>query len=100
MAGRYVLLEFDDRAKAQHFVDHDYATVGGAKVTAMFIKPSKFCDCPDKQRQHVKNWSKGKLTGLYLCLVCKRPSVHHQNGIFSRLQYVFGYNLLKGSDVE
>ena len=98
MAGRFIILEFDDKNSAEAFVSMDLAS-DGAKVRAMFMRPDKYCQCPDKQRHDVKNWGKGKRSGLYLCKRCKLPSIHHQQGIMGRLQYVFGYNLLEGDDV-
>ena len=97
MAGRYVILEFDDKDLAQSFVGSSVKEQFDFRVTAMFLKPTQFCECPDKQRHNVQNWAKGKRTGLYLCKRCRKPSVHHQSGILSRLQYVFGYNQL---DIE
>ena len=95
MAGRFVVLSFDSRDSAEAFVSHTKALeYDGAELVAMFMKPEQFCECPTKRRQNVANWAKGKRTGLYLCRVCKKPSVHHQQGILTRLQYVFGYNLL------
>lgn len=96
MAGRYVLLEFDDPDSANAFVQNNHVPHHlGFKIAAMFVKPVKFCECPDKTRQNANNWRKGRRTGLYLCVRCGRPSTHHQTGIFKRLQYVFGYNLLE-----
>lgn len=98
MAGRYVILEFDDKDSAQSFLmnSHMPETLG-FKTLAVFLKPSKFCDCPDKGRQHVNNWKKHSKFGLYVCLRCKKPSIHHQTGILERLKYVFGYNILDES---
>lgn len=95
MAGRFLILEFDNRMDAEAFLDLDFAPQHGAKVMAMFLRPDKYCQCSDKQRHDVKNWMKGKRSGLYLCRRCKLPSIHHQQGILSRLQYVFGYSQLK-----
>lgn len=93
MAGRIVVLEFDDKDLAEAFYTNERALHhDGARVMAVFLRPNSFCECPDKQRQNVRNWRKGKRTGLYLCTTCRKPSVHHQKGILSRLQYVFGYN--------
>lgn len=101
MAGRYVILEFDNKDQAEHFLSNREALkYDGAKPLAMFLKPSSFCECPDKQRHNVANWAKGKRTGLYLCKRCRKPSVHHQMGIMSRLQYVFGYNQLDIEDED
>lgn len=101
MAGRYVLLEFEDPDAAEAFAENDTMSQQlGYRRLAMFMKPKKFCECPDKKRQNVQNWKKGKRTGLYLCLNCKRPSVFHQKGVLQRLQYVFGYNLLTTEDTD
>lgn len=96
MAGRIVVLEFDDRHQADAFVSQELALQhDGARAIAVFLRPDEYCDCSDKQRQNAKNWRKGKRTGLYLCTTCRKPSVHHQTGIIGRLQYVFGYNQLE-----
>lgn len=89
MAGRYVLVQFDHKEAAEAFV----AANRGA-IVGMFMRPDKFCECPDKKRQQANNWARGTRTGLYLCKTCRKPSVHHQRGIMDRLQYVFGWNLL------
>jgi hypothetical protein len=95
MAGRIVILEFEDADSANSFVENQHMPGQlGYSIMAMFMRPTKFCECPDKTRQHANNWAKGKRTGLYLCVRCKKPSIHHQKGILSRLQYVFGYNQL------
>lgn len=101
MAGRIVILEFTDPDAANAFVQNDtMAKQLDYTRMAMFIRPTKFCECVDKKRQHVDNWRKGKRTGLYLCVTCKRPSIHHQRGFLSRLQYVFGYNQLEVEDTD
>lgn len=96
MAGRYVLLEFDDQDSAMAFVTNPKEPeLRGYRITAMFMKPKRFCECPDKKKKALGNWVKGKRTGLYLCSNCRRPSIHHQTGVFKRLSYVFGNNLLE-----
>lgn len=97
MAGRFVILEFEDKSHAEEFVKLDFGIDGG-NVMAMYLRPTKFCQCAEKKRQNVQNWAKGKRTGLYLCKTCKLPSIHHQQGILARLQYVFGYNQLEEHD--
>lgn len=94
MAGRYIILEFDDKVDAEAFVTNPNLSMVGAKPVAMFLKPNKFCTCPDKLRQNNSNWRKHSKFGLYICMRCKLPSKHHQTGILERLKYVFGYNLL------
>ena len=95
MAGRYVLLQFDDKDAAEAFVENDHLPSQlGFKVEAMFLQPTKFCTCPDKARHDVRNWVKNRKFGLYVCKVCRKPSSHHESGILSRLQYVFGFNIM------
>lgn len=96
MAGRYVLLEFEDRDEAAAFLANKHMPEHlGFTIKAAFLKPKKFCDCPGKSRQNVKNWLKHPKYGLYICQVCKKPSIHHETGILGRLQYVFGYSILE-----
>lgn len=98
MAGRFVILEFEAKDSAEFFLEKlrvsEDPDLEGAHVMAMFMRPDKFCECGTKRKQNVQDWAKGKRTGLYLCKRCKLPSIHHQQGIMSRLQYVFGYNQL------
>lgn len=95
MAGRYVILEFEDRDAADAFVaNENICEALGFRPIAMFLKPKAFCDCQDKSRQDNKNWRKHSKYGLYVCLKCKKPSKHHELGVEPRLQYVFGFNLL------
>lgn len=98
MAGRYVILEIEDRDAADAFVkmEHIHEQLH-IKPVAMYLKPTKFCQCPDKGRQNVANWVKNKKYGLYICKVCRKPSSFHETGILKRLQYVFGFNLLERS---
>ena len=99
MAGRYVILEFEDRDVADAFVaNKNIKEALGFKTIAMFLKPKQFCNCPDKGRQNNANWRKHSKYGLYVCKVCRKPSVHHQQGIITRLRYVFGFNILPGGE--
>lgn len=96
MAGRYVVLEFEDRDAAQAFVmNPNLPEQLGFEVKAMYLKPRVFCECPDKTKQSAGNWLKHPKYGLYVCKRCKKPSKHHERGIIPRLQYVFGFNLLE-----
>lgn len=96
MAGRFVVLEFDDRSAAESFMENHYMPEQlGYRPLAMFVVPTKFCDCPDKKRQNAKNWARGKRTGLQLCVNCRRPSIFHQKGLMERLQHIFGYNQME-----
>jgi hypothetical protein len=95
MAGRYVILEFEDRDAAQSFVMNEHLTEQlGYGVVAMYIKPKVFCTCPDKKRVHQGNWRKHKKYGLFICTTCNKPSTFHNRGILERLQYAFGYSIL------
>lgn len=95
MAGRYLIVEFDDKDAAEMFsINSTLSEQLGFKVRAMYLKPNKFCDCPDKAKHTMGNWRKHPRYGLYVCSRCKKPSRHHQTGIVERLQYVFGFNLL------
>lgn len=95
MAGRFLILEFDDPDSAASLAQNKImAEQLGFKPYAMFILPKRFCECPDRSRQHAANWKRGSRTGLQVCAVCKRPSKFHMEGLMKRLQYLFGYNQL------
>lgn len=95
MAGRYIILEFEDRDAANAFVmNENLSSQLGFIVRAMYLKPKSYCTCPDKKRVHVDNWDKHKKYGLYICRMCKKPSRFHNRGILERLQYTFGYSIL------
>ncbi len=95
MAERMVILRFDDADAANSFSANDtLADQLGYEVKALFLVPTKFCECPEKTRQNVKNWRRGRRTGLQLCVNCKRPSRFHTEGIMKRLEVVFGFNQL------
>lgn len=97
MAGRFVVLKFDDPDSANAFVANNHVPHAlGYSIIAMFVLPTKFCDCADKRRQNVKNWARGSRTGLWICRVCKRPSIFHMRGLLARLETTFGYNQIKG----
>lgn len=106
MAGRTVILEFDDKDEAETFALEmmDAPAKGmpfvpqSGRIIAMFVKPVKFCECPDKSRQDGRNWMRGKKTGLFLHTACRRPSVHHQRGVMERLKWALGKNLLEKED--
>lgn len=96
MAGRYVILEFEDRDAAQAFVmNNTLSNQLGFKAIAMYLKPGKYCQCPSKSRQSAANWQKHPKYGLYVCKKCHLPSKFHEAGILPRLQYTFGFSLMK-----
>lgn len=96
MAGRYVILEFEDRDAANAFVQNEnISSQLKFSVMAMFLKPKVYCKCPDKKRVHQNNWTKHKKYGLYICVKCGKPSQFHNGGLLKRLQYAFGYSLLE-----
>lgn len=99
MAGRYVVLEFDDKDAAQAFLMNEHVPKQmGFRRIAVYLKPTAFCRCPDKARQDNRNWVKNRKYGLSVCIRCRRPSVFHERGVIQRLQFVFGYNLLEAED--
>jgi len=95
VAGRYVILEFDDSSSAEAFVENQHMPVHlGYMIMGLYVKPEQYCQCPDKKRQTVKNWARGKRTGLWLCRTCKKPSAFYRKGVRARLQEALGYNQL------
>jgi hypothetical protein len=93
MAGRMVVIRFDDRDAANMFArNENVANQLGFEVMGIYVLPTKFCECPDRLRQNAKNWSRGKRTGLQLCVRCRRPSAFHVGGLKTRLQHHFGYD--------
>jgi hypothetical protein len=95
VAGRYVVLEFDDSDSADAFIENENISAHLAfKVLGLYVKPLLYCQCPDKRRQTVKNWARGKRTGLWLCRTCKKPSSFYIKGVRARLQEALGYNQL------
>jgi hypothetical protein len=101
MAGRYVVIEFDDPDSADAFMQNDnMAEQLTYRRLGLFVSPKKFCHCADRKRQNAKNWRRGKRTGLQLCVDCKRPSIFHQRGLMERLVHVFGYNLMEIEDTD
>jgi hypothetical protein len=96
MAGRFVVLKFDDPDSANAFVANNHMPHHlGFSIMAMFVLPVQFCDCPDKRRQNIKNWARGSRSGIWICRVCKKPSVYHMKGLLERLEGIFGYNQIK-----
>lgn len=96
MAGRYVVIEFDDRSSAESFVaNKNLPETLGFEVKAMYLSPDKFCECPDKRRQNNNNWARGSRSGIWLCKTCKKPSRFHQAGLKDRLIAALGFNLLE-----
>lgn len=99
MAGRYVVLEFDDGDAAAAFLMNQHIPQQmGFRRIAVYLKPNKFCQCPDKQRQDGRQWKKHKKYGLFVHRACGRPSIFHERGVIPRLQFVFGFNLLEVED--
>jgi ribosomal protein L37AE/L43A len=96
MAGRLVILEFDDSLSADSFVENtNMASHLAYRVLGLYVKPETYCQCPDKRRQTVKNWARGKKTGLWLCKTCKKPSAFYSRGLMVRLREALGYNQLE-----
>lgn len=96
MAGRYVVLEFDDRDAANAFVKMEkiHEQLDFTPV-AMYLKPRRYCECPDKPRQNLNNWRKHPKYGISVCVRCGLPSWFYNQGILKRLQWAFGYSILE-----
>lgn len=95
MAERMVVLRFEDADAANMFAINDSLSEQlGYEVKALFVIPTKFCTCPEKTRVQVKNWRRGRRTGIQICIKCRRPSRFHTEGIMARLEHVFGFNQL------
>lgn len=99
---RYVLVEFDDNAAAQRFVEKvngEYAAVdpqyNTRRVRAVWGKPTRFCDC-DSGTKGANPYRRGEKSGWWLHAQCGRPSRFWAlgNHWFSAL----GRNLLPGND--
>jgi hypothetical protein len=99
MAERMVVLRFEDADAANSFAANStLAEQLDYQVKAVFLVPTKFCQCPEKTRVNVKNWVRGRRTGIQVCVRCKRPSRFHTEGIMVRLENVFGFNQLAVRD--
>jgi hypothetical protein len=95
MAERMVILRFTDADAANAFAMNE--TLAGQldyEVKAVFLVPTKYCECPEKKRQNVKNWRRGRRSGIQICIYCRRPSRFHTEGIMKRLEIIFGFNQL------
>lgn len=80
MAGRYLLIEFDDAAQADTLrAQIDNATRKGKKfrVVGMFSRPGpKFCRCGTwtTERGKIATTKRGAKFGWMVCTVCKLPA--------------------------
>lgn len=77
---RYVLVEFEDNAKAKAFVEKvngENAAIDmparGFRVRAVWPKPTKFCECTKADRSQ-SSYRRGEKTGWWIHAVCGRPS--------------------------
>jgi hypothetical protein len=89
---RYVVLSFENDSEANQFVDsiedggrvqvQPAGTFGGvdtlefneAKLVALTMKPTLFCECK-MQGKTLYGWSKGKKWGLWIHAKCGKPSL-------------------------
>ena len=95
MAERMVILRFTDVDAANAFArNNTMAEQLDYEVKAVFLVPTKYCECPEKKRQNVKNWKRGRRSGIQICIDCRRPSRFHTEGIMARLEMIFGFNQL------
>lgn len=83
MAGRYLLIEFDDEAAASSLrAQIDAATNKGKRfrVVGLFARPGTACICIITQGQRAKDMVKrGGKFGWWLCQICGKPKLgNHQ----------------------
>jgi hypothetical protein len=92
MARRLVLLEFEDPDSANAFVMND--NIAGQlafTVRGLFMLPTSLCECPGKK--DIKEYARGKKSGIWLHRKCKKPSPHWVGGIDTRLAQALGHDL-------
>lgn len=95
MAGRFLLIEFDDEATANRLREQiDVATRKGRgyRVIGLFSRPGpKFCRCGSwvSTRGNQATTKRGRKFGWFVCTECKRPAP-----VMSHL-----VNLLKPSEI-
>lgn len=79
MAGRFLLIEFDDEATATHLREQiDAATRKGKgfRVVGIFARPERFCRCGTwiSERGKPSTLKRGAKFGWSVCTECKRPA--------------------------
>jgi hypothetical protein len=81
VAGRYLLIEFDDAASADALrAQIDNASHKGKRfrVVGLFSKPTGYCQCDPQNhvttRSNTSTLKRGKKFGWWVCSVCKRPA--------------------------
>ena len=80
MAGRYLLIEFDDETQASRLREQiDNASLAGKsfRVVGLFVKPGpKFCRCGTwiSGRGTKATTKYGRKFGWMVCTTCKRPA--------------------------
>jgi len=79
MAGRYLLIEFDDDATASRLREQiDVASRNGKgyRVVGLFARPGNFCKCGSAWVNEARKQARTKRGGKYgwqVCLDCRRP---------------------------
>jgi hypothetical protein len=80
MAGRFLLIEFDDEATATHLreqIDVASRKGKGFRVVGLFARPGNFCKCPSRvwitERGKAAKVKRGAKFGWSVCTDCKRP---------------------------
>lgn len=68
------------------------------EINGVYLKTEKYCECPPKQRQNMKNWVPAKKWGIPICRNCKRPSRYWVEGIKKRLAVALGNSELGDTD--
>lgn len=103
MAGRYLLIEFDDEAAASLLrAQIDAASRKGKRfrVIGLFARPGTPCSCPYVKGDRAKDRFKlgGKL-GWWLCTTCRKPRLgDHQLKNLVPLTEIVNPNVVEGVD--
>lgn len=98
---RYVLLEFEDNAKAKKFVERvngSYEAVesraNGIRARAVWAIPTKFCECTRGLRRSFP-FTRGRKSGWWIHVECGRPTRAWSSG--NHWFDSIGRNLLPGN---
>lgn len=73
---RYVLVEFDDDAKADALCAQINAAADAGKnyrLAGVFFRPTRWCNCPLPSGYHKGQLALGSKYGVWTCIVCRRP---------------------------
>lgn len=65
--------------------------IKGMTILAEYIVPSETCTC-NRAKSNVSDWERGKMSGVPVCKVCRKPSPSWRKGILPRLEHALGRN--------